>query len=186
MADLPKDAPVFSLPTHEAIFWRGVFIHRYSGVEHCVTEMLLRLGAHPQYKSFGKLPYPWPKKLSRLGAMLNAPGPLASYASEIREHLVPLTSVERHRHTLVHGMMSWNPKKDNPRMLFLKTHDWMGKEAGEVTMWITIDDLIGMTQDIGPIAQGFTQLTARIFKELDLAPIEVGDRIDLPSTPRPF
>ncbi len=184
MRDENPEPFAFGRPIQEAVFWRGVFIHRYSGVENTVTELLLRLGGRDDYKAFGELPYPWPKKLKRLSDMLDAPGPLSAYAKRIRGMLTPLTTVERHRHILVHGMMSCDPNKENPRMLLLKTHDRIGGDLGEVTMWLTIDDLIAMTQEMGPWVQAFILLVARIFRELDLRPISVGERQPLTTAPR--
>lgn len=175
MTNPHEEGLAFPLPIHEAIFWRGVFIHRYSGVEHTVTELLLRLGGHDAYRALGTLPYPWPKKLRRLTAMLEAPGPLREYAARVRGTLTPLTSIERHRHLLVHGMMSCNVDGKNPRMLFLKSHDWIDGELGEVTMWITIEELIQMTQEMGPWAKSFIAVTGRIFRELKLLPISVAE-----------
>ncbi|RYF00397.1 MAG: hypothetical protein EOO77_34090 [Oxalobacteraceae bacterium] len=160
---------------HEAIFWRGVFIHRYAGMEHTLSELLLRLGAHEAYKGFGELPYPWAKKLSRLSAILDAPGPVRDYADWMRRALTPLTSAERQRHLLVHGMMSLGLRREEPRTLFFKTHDWIKGDLGEITMWITIDDLRGMTDEVGEHVRDFVRGVAELFEKLDLAPIAVSD-----------
>lgn len=177
MQNDPK--PDLAEPMHEAIFWRGLFVHRYAGVEHTVTELLLRAGARPEYIGFGPLPYPWPKKLARLTKLIDSPGPLRRYAAPIREYLTPLTGVEQHRHLLVHGMMSLNVLKNDPRMLYFKSHDWVDGEVGEVTLWLTIDELIEMTQGMGPLVQAFTRLVAQIFTEADLMPIQVADRKEM-------
>lgn len=171
--------PDLDHPLHEAIFWRGLFVHRYAGVEHAVTELLLRAGGRSEYIGFGNLPYPWPKRLKRLTKVIDAPGPLKRYAADIRKYLTPLTGVEQHRHLLVHGMMSLDVLKNDPRMLYFKSHDWMEGAAGEVTLWLTVDELIEMTQGMGPLVQSLTRLVARIFREVEMMPIEVADRVEL-------
>lgn len=178
--------PTFAHPMHEALFWRGVFVHRYAGVEHTVTELLLRAGGRDEYRHFGDVPYPWRKKLARLGAILDLPGPLQPHATAVRDSLIPLTGAEQHRHLLVHGMMSLDVLKDNPRMLFLKTHQRVGKYLGEATLWITIEELIDLTQGMAPYVQTFVQLVAGLFRHLDLQPIETADRQELETGVRQF
>jgi len=186
MTDPDLPTPTFALPIHEAIFWRGVFIHRYSGVEHGLTELLLRAGGRAEYRDLGALPYPWPKKLKKLRQIVETTGPLQIYKTDLLKMLVPFTSIEQHRHMLVHGMMSCGLGERGPRALYLKTHDRIDGELGEFTWDITIDELIAMTQDIGPIVQDFTRLVARIFRELELLPIETGERQALKTAARIF
>lgn len=146
----------------------------------------LRAGGQDEYRHLGDLPYPWPKKLRRLGTILDLPGPLQPHATAIRNALIPLTGAERHRHLLVHGMMSLDVRKDNPRMLFLKTHDRIAKNLGEITLWITIEELVELTQGMAPYVQTFTQLVAALFRHLDLQPIETADLQELETGVRHF
>ena len=183
-SERPPLTPNLALPMHEAIFWRGVFIHRYSGFEHTVAEMLLRSGDMGAYAQFGALPYTWPKKLARLGRIIAAPGPLSQYADVLRSLIIPLTGVERHRHALVHGMMSLDPLDRNPRELFIKTHDRIDGDVGEVTVWITIEELIAMTHDVGAFVSSFLELAQRIFRELGMTPVSVADREPLATASR--
>lgn len=186
MSDIEISLPTFSVPIHEAIFWRGVFIHRYSGVEHSVTELLLRAGARDEYKSLGNVPYPWPKKLQRLKDMIDIPGPLKPYASPIQKMMSAFVTIERHRHVLAHSIMSHDVRKNDNRALYFKSHDWVGGTLGEVILEISIDELIIMTQDLGPISRDFPKLVAKIFREVDLQPIEVSNHQPLESEPRAF
>jgi len=171
--------PDLATPAHEAIFWRGLFIHRYAGVEHAVTELLLRATAYDDYKPLGELPFSWPKRLKLLTRILDSEGPVKAYADRIRENLIPITSVERHRHMLVHGFMSINVRRDAPRSLYIKSHDWIAGQLGEVSMELTIEELIEMTQNLGPYVKSLLGCISHIFRELGLEPISVDPRTEL-------
>lgn len=175
---------MFSHASQEAVFWRGVFIHRYAGAEYALAELLLRLGARDEYRDLGQLPFSWPQKLKRFSVMLEAPGPLAAYATRARRLLIPITTGERYRHVLVHGIMRLNPNGDQPRLLSLKSHAFIDGEVGEITVDMTIDDLINTTQELGAWVLAWTRFVDRVFLELGLAPVAVADRVELSVTGR--
>jgi len=85
---------------------------------------------------------------------------------------------------MAHGMMSINVRGDDPRSVYLKGHDWISGHLGEVTLEITIDDLIAMTQSMKPFAQSLIQCISQIFNDLRLEPINVDPRTLLEIKPR--
>jgi hypothetical protein len=176
--------PDLSAPIHEAIFWRGLFIHRYAGVEHAITELLVRAGGREEYAAFGKLPFPWPKRLKLLTKVLDALGPIQPYAELIRAKLTPLTGLEVHRHMLVHGMMAVDVGGDDPRHLYFRGYSWLSGDLGETTIEMSVDDLIAMTQSIGPLTQDLTRSIAVMFNEIGLEPIMVDPRQNMPISNR--
>jgi hypothetical protein len=184
IADMDSAVPDLTQPIHEAIFWRGLFLHRYSGVEYTITELLVRALGHEQYHALGPLPFPWPKRLKLLTKVLNSPGPIQAHAAFIREKLIPLTSVEKHRHMLAHAMMAVDVRGDDPRALYFRGHDWKDREFGQTDLELSIDELIAMTESMGPLTQDLTRYIATMFRDLGLEAVDVEPRVEFSATPR--
>lgn len=51
---------------NEAIYLRGLFIQRYSGIEFAVSELIMRAREHNDYNALGDLPFKWESKKKRL------------------------------------------------------------------------------------------------------------------------
>ena len=43
---------------NDAIYWRGLFIHRYAGVEYALAYLLVRASQIDHYKALGRLEKP--------------------------------------------------------------------------------------------------------------------------------
>ncbi len=89
----------------EAIYWRGLFINRYSGVEYAIAELVSRAFMHEAYANLGHPPFGPAKKLKRLRHLLAIEGPLAHYRDEIEQRLNEFSQYEEHRHFMAHAIM---------------------------------------------------------------------------------
>jgi hypothetical protein len=96
----------------EAIYWRGLFINRYSGIEFATAELVSRAWLHEIYRDLGPPPFGPTKKLARLRRVIEASGPVASYRDEIEPYLAKFSEHEEHRHFMVHGLMVPRSGKD--------------------------------------------------------------------------
>jgi hypothetical protein len=89
----------------QAIFWRGLFINRYSGIEYAIAELVSRAFLHQAYTSLGHPPFGPAKKLKRLRSIMEIEGPIAEYRGDIQSFLDEFAEYEEHRHFMAHAMM---------------------------------------------------------------------------------
>jgi hypothetical protein len=151
-----------------AIYWRGLFIQRYSGIEFALTDLLVRARHHPAYNAFGDLPRHHEGKLKRLEQFIDAEGPIARYAQPLREMLAEFTALESTRHFLAHGIMVISRNAKDRKRLCLSMYRHMAGEVHQGLFQLTVDELIRVTSDLAPTSHGFTALVARIVKEAPL------------------
>lgn len=186
MTDATVSPPKFETPLLEAIFWRGVFLHRYAGVEHSLTELLARAHNRAEYVGAGDVPFRWKGRLTHLAKLLDQPGPLKSYEKPLRAMLEEFSLAERYRHMFVHGIMSCGILGDNQRSLHFRSHHWEAGKLHQLTLDTTVDLLRGSTMELGPLATQFTTLVAHIFEEEGLSARPTSEPKPIEIKPRDF
>jgi hypothetical protein len=170
-----KDDPELATIT-EAIRLRGLFIHRYSGIEFSVTELIMRARGHPAYNPLGDLPKPWDRKLKRLERLITLDGPIKAYDAEVRASLTDFESFEPNRHFLVHGLMTIPRAAADRTTLGFSMYDHKPVEvagerksivhAGRLELTLArFDEFVGSLQ---PISTSLAGLVARICREVPL------------------
>jgi hypothetical protein len=101
------------LVVKEAIYLRGLFINRYSGIEYAVAELVSRAALHEAYSNLGHPPFGHTKKLKRLHQIIKIAGPITSYRDDIQPWLDEFAQYEDHRHFLAHAIMVPRPSSGN-------------------------------------------------------------------------
>ena len=160
----------------EAIRLRGLFVHRYSGIEFGVSELIMRAREHPIYNPLGDLPKPWDRKLKRIERLITLDGPIRAYDVEVRNSLLHFDTFEPNRHFLVHGLMTIpRGAKDRTtlgfsmydhRPVITTGHRTSMVHAGRLEM--TLEKLDQFVASLQPISTNFTALVARICREVPL------------------
>lgn len=161
---------------NDAIYLRGLFTQRYSGVEFALTELIMRARQHPAYQHLGDLPWRFAGKLERM-RQLTESGPIAAYKDEMEAAFGDFTEFAERRHFLVHGIMSI-PRDATDRATLgfrmydhKKVTDEKGTTASVVhigRMDATLSQLEELAEALQPMSSGFTALVARICREAPL------------------
>lgn len=147
--------------SNEAILWRGIFIHRYAGLEFALTHLLVMASFSKKYAALGPLPYRQSSKLRRLTDLLAMDGPLSPYAGRLREHVRFFVGIEDDRHFIAHGLMVVGVVEDTPICHFRMYQHIEGSAAAGV--WdLPLDDLKALTTSIQPHVLGFSNLVTEI------------------------
>jgi hypothetical protein len=165
----------------DAIHMRGLFVQRYSGIEFALTELIMRAREHSAYNALGDLPWKFESKLMRLEALITADGPIAEYASDVRSTLGNFTEFAERRHFMVHGIMVILRDAVDRTTLCFHMYDHKkvmdeGVKKSVVhlgTMNATLEQLDSLAVALQPISTGFTELVARICREVPL-PLSYG------------
>lgn len=169
-----KDAEMVTIA--EAIRLRGLFIHRYSGIEFGLSELIMRARGHPIYNPLGDLPKPWERKLKRLERLITLDGPIKAYEDQVRTTLQDFHTFEPNRHFLVHGLMAIPRDATDRTTLGFSMYDHRPVlEAGDRTsavhagrLQMTLNKLDQFVASLQPISTNFTGLVARICREAPL------------------
>lgn len=162
------EAPFFTLPIQEAVFWRGAFLHHYSIIEFLVSDVVLRSLYRDEYRHLGQLPETWQAKLDCLGAVLDAPGPLTTFSTTCRSLLKQITLVENDRHLFTHGKMSMCIVSGVPIARF-ESLDARNSQMIEIDL--PVADLRYLAQELGAAAYAFGLLVDEMIKFAVLEPI---------------
>jgi hypothetical protein len=165
----------------EAIRLRGLFMHRYSGIEFGLSELIVRARRHPAYNSLGDLPKAWKRKVNRLERLITTEGPISAYEDAIRASLLDFHSFEQNRHFFVHGVMAIPPRAIDRTTLGFSMYDHRPiKMNGEnISMVhsgrfeITLEAFDQLVAKLEPISSSFAILVARICREIPLPPLIV-------------
>jgi hypothetical protein len=85
---------------------RGEVIDLFAQAEHAVNEVLIHAAALPDYKMLKPaFPHLMGKKLERLRKLITEVGPLRAHANGIAYLIDKLTSFEKLRHFMAHGIV---------------------------------------------------------------------------------
>jgi hypothetical protein len=167
---------------HEAIRLRGLFVHRYSGIEFAVSELIIRARDHSHYNHLGDLPKPWEKKRKRLETLLEHDGPIKAYSAQLKTSFQDFDSFEAKRHFLVHALMTIPRDSEDRTTLAFSMYDHRPVNgAGERKSMVhagrlemNLEELDALVASLQPISTNFTALVARICREVPLPALKVG------------
>lgn len=163
--------------TREAIFWRGMFIHRYSAIEFAFSELLTRALLLPEYAHLGLLPFAWGEKLALLSRLMES-GAVSPYASSLKAHLDDLERFEVHRHVLVHGLMVAK-QTDDGAVLQIKNWAHIKRKAGMRSMTVPLSSLRDMAEALEPISLAVTHLVWTVCVSVPLPLVPMSDEVAL-------
>lgn len=164
---------------NDAIYLRGLFIQRYSGIEFALTELIMRARQHHAYSGLGDLPFPFDRKLQRLSKLIEDEGPIKAYGDELLTTFGNFTEFAERRHFLVHGIMNIPRDAVDRTTLGFRMYDHKKVvEAGAKKsvvhigrMDATLEQLELLATSLQPISTAFTGLVARICREAPLPPL---------------
>ena len=148
----------------EAIYWRGLFITRYAAIEYAVAELVSRASLHEAYRNLDPPPFGPSKKLARLNQLIELPGPITNYRSELQAKLDDFVVYGEHRNFMVHAIMV--PRGSNDIAFTMYDHREGVYSVGELQF--EMKNLEVLATSIGGISADFTALVARICRELPL------------------
>ncbi|WAC23443.1 hypothetical protein [Blastomonas sp. SL216] len=171
---------------NEAIRLRGLFIHRYSGIEFSVSELIVRAREHPTYRALGDLPKPWARKVKRLKTLFKMDGPIKAYAADMRSTFEGFRSFETNRHFLVHAMMTIPRDAVDRTMLGFSMYDHRPiRDDGESIsvvhagrLEMNLNALDQFVASLQPISTNFTALVARICREIPLPVLYLRESVE--------
>jgi hypothetical protein len=161
----------------QAIYLRGLFIHRFSSIEFALSELILRARQHSSYCAFGGLPWKFDSKLARLGSIINAEGPISAYKDELVATLGKFNEFAERRHFLVHGIMEIPKDAADRTTLGFRMYDHKketnadGRNSSAVHnghMDATLEQLQLLADSLQPISTNFSKLVSRICREIPL------------------
>lgn len=163
---------------NDAIYWRGLFIHRYSGIEFSLNELIVRARHHDVYNVLGDLPTRWDKKLARLDLLASMDGPIRYFQDEIRSSLSEFAAFEPSRHFLVHGLMAVSRSATERTTLCFCMYQrrridnvTKGKPVTHAGMLsLAFEELKSIAQTLQPTSTSFPALVARICDDVPLPP----------------
>ncbi len=148
----------------EAIYLRGLFVNRYSGVEYAIAELVSRAALHEAYSDLGAPPFGSTRKLKRLHRIIEREGPIASYSDDIRSWLNEFAQYEEHRHFMTHAMMVARTPTD----ISFRMYDHREGIHSVGTLQFELKHLEALATLISSISSDFTSLIARICREIPL------------------
>jgi hypothetical protein len=151
----------------EAIYWRGLFVMRYAGVEFAIAELVSRASIHPAYLQLGVPPFGPAKKLKRLLQIIDLRGPIADFRDELKPMLEDFALYSDNRNFLVHGIMV--PQNENSVLFQMYDHREGVYSIGE--LHFELRHLEAIAKMIGTVSSQFTSLVARICRQIPLAEI---------------
>lgn len=147
--------------TNAAIYWRGLFIQRYAGIEFAVTHLLAMASKNSTYARFGPLPYRMPSKIKRLNNLLEIDGPLKPYEVELRRHVNYFAGLEEMRTHIVHGIMVAHDEGAGPICKFRMYQHNEGEPVA--ALWdLPLSRLREVAEAIQPYSTDFTGLVNRV------------------------
>jgi hypothetical protein len=90
----------------QAIYWRGLFMQRYSGIEFALSRLIMVARDHAVYNHLGDMPFKFSSKLKRLDEICALSGPVATYKTEFAILTCQLLQQEENRHFMAHAIMN--------------------------------------------------------------------------------
>ena len=169
---------------NEAIYLRGLFVHRYSGIEFAVSELLTRARVLPDYSTFEDLRFKWQSKVKMLRAMLDMPGPLHSYRDDLLGPIDELPLFQVYRDMLVHGLMT---ARDEGVGIQIKVRSYdhvKGFGLGAASLDMAEADFNLLCDELGSISTAVTGTVARICRDVPLPLLSIEPSIPHPSFPK--
>lgn len=167
----PSDDSGTSL-TEQAIYLRGLFMHRYGAIEFALGELLTRARCLPVYGDTGDLPFRFGTKVGAAEALLARPGPIAAYRTQLEPPLAELETFEVYRNMLAHGLLTVSPA--DPPMVKLRSFEHVkGRGLGLVICDMPLWQLEWLCDAMKPLSTGIVPTVARICIEVPLPQVEI-------------
>ena len=156
-----------TLLINDAIYWRGLFIHRYAGIEYALADLLVRASQIAPYNMLGELPFHHNKRLKRIREVMEMDGPWKQWEGELGSWISEFEILEETRHFLAHGIMGNDPKGRQPEALLFRMYDYKGKPAllHDGFFKVTLRELKEYAERVRPLSTGFVQLCSVIAKK---------------------
>jgi hypothetical protein len=149
----------------KAIYWRGLFIFRYAGIEYAIAELVSRTFLHQAYRHLGAPPFGPAKKLQRLNRMIELAGPIASYRTELQAMLDDFAQYAEHRNFMVHAIMVPASSKGD---LVFRMYDHREGIYSVGDLHFEMTHLEKLATMIAAISAEFTSLVAKMCREIPL------------------
>lgn len=159
----------------EAVFLRGLFVYRHSGIEYSINELLVRARLLEEYQAIGNLPFKFESRLKQLEKMMKMPGRLNGFCDTFTEAVACYRDYTVYRHFMVHGLMAL-PERDaeDQRIRFRAySHRPGSLHLGRLDM--TLKEMRTLAGDLFSISGIIPPLVARIIKEVPLPQVEEGE-----------
>jgi hypothetical protein len=150
---------------NKAIYWRGLFVSRYAAVEFAIAELVSRAFSHQAYNYLGHPPFGPAKKFRRLSQLIELPGPIANYRSDLKLRMDDFAIYEDHRHFMVHAIMVPRSSAD----IAFKMYDHREGIYSVGELQFEIEHLAKLATSISDISINFTSLVAKVCAEIPLA-----------------
>jgi hypothetical protein len=168
-----RDSETFERPeiAREAIYLRGLFIHRHAGVEYAVNELLVRARLLQPYQSIGNLPYPFGRRLRLVEHMMSMPGPLSRFRGVFEDAVRASREYTEPRSFIVHGLM--NVPASNTDTLKFSVYVHSGG-LHRLTAELSLSELAELTDRLFDLSSVIPPLVARIIEEVPLPQVEQG------------
>lgn len=162
MIEPPADPS--TLLINDAIYWRGLFIHRYAGIEYGLADLLVRATSVSPYGTIGPLPFHHNSRLKRIREIMAMDGPWDSWRARLDYFISEFETLEETRHFLVHGILGRNPNAKDPEGLVVRMYDYKGKPAELLDGFflVTLTELKRYASNLQPTSTGFLKLCAEI------------------------
>jgi hypothetical protein len=157
----------------EVHFLRGAIISSYAQVEFLLTDLNMRCRQLPAYAEIAAgFPYKLESKISRVKALITAPGPLNAYADDLQGLVDRISGYEESRHFIAHGQLRV-PREATRRPVIFQMYRPGKKgepeEHGEIRT--DVDQLTNFAAEIAEYARQMVRLFERIYRELALGPV---------------
>jgi hypothetical protein len=168
---------------NDAIYWRGLFIHRYSGIEFAFNDLLARCYALPEYRKLGLPPKLMKNKLRRFRDIVEIDGPLTKHRITLTKMVKKFEVLEPTRNFIAHAMMGRLPKSDDPDMLAFRMYRRSG-ETLDAGVWnISRTQLREYAEGLSTLSRAFMATVIQIGKEHPMAFFPIDGVDDEPKTP---
>jgi methyl coenzyme M reductase subunit D len=151
---------------NEAIFWRGLYLQRYSGAEFALTQLLAEARNHPAYQQFGDLPFNLSKKLTQLRKILSVDGPVRQHAVAIGDFLEKIERRDEERNFIVHGILNVKINDEGNKIIRLSMYNHKKGDVYAGRWEIKFDDRDLILEDIKTISDEFLPLSLSAIKSL--------------------
>ncbi len=172
-----------TLAINEAIYFRGLFVQRYSGIEFAVSELLTRARLLPEYSLLLDLPFTWPGKVRMLRTLLNLPGPVQSYKGVLLPPIDELRAFKVHRHMMVHGLMAAR-MTDAGMQIRVRSYDHVkGFGLGAAALDMFPEEFETLCERLRIVSHVVTGTIAHICREVPLPLLSAEPMIPHPSLP---
>ena len=148
----------------EAIYLRGLFIHRYAAVEFAIAELVSRGFLHHAYSHLGNPPLGPAKKLKRLKTMIEINGPIAAYRSELQQRLDEFAQYAEYRNFMVHAIMVPAGRSN----ITFKLYDHREGVYSAGVLQLEFTDLRTITDLLSLLSVEFTSLVSKICRDIPL------------------